>query len=46
MRRRAGIPGEGVFTIVEEKEGRGSGAGWGRLKSGAEWISLGYAERA
>lgn len=29
----------GVYTIVEEK------AGWGKLKSGAGWISLKYTER-
>lgn len=31
--------GIGVFTIIEEKNG------WGRLKSGAGWISLSYAKR-
>lgn len=31
--------GTGVFTIVEEV------SGWGRLKSGAGWIFLGYATR-
>ena len=35
--------GKGVFTIVEVKSGQGSDAGWGRLKSGAGWISLDYA---
>ena len=25
----------GVYTIVEVKDGKGSEAGWGRLKSGA-----------
>lgn len=35
--------GKGVFTIVEVKSGQGSTAGWGRLKSGAGWISLDYA---
>ena len=35
--------GKGVFTIVEVKSGKGSTAGWGRLKSGAGWISLDYA---
>ena len=34
--------GKGVFTIVEVKSGKGSTAGWGRLKSGAGWISLDY----
>lgn len=37
--------GVGVFTIVETKEGTGSKAGWGRLKSGAGWISLDHATR-
>lgn len=35
--------GRGVFTILEVKSGKGSTAGWGRLKSGAGWISLDYA---
>ena len=37
--------GKGIFTIMEVKFGQGSDAGWGRLKSGAGWISLDYAER-
>lgn len=37
--------GKGVFTIVEEKAGTGSTAGWGKLKSGAGWISLDFAEK-
>jgi hypothetical protein len=37
--------GKGVFTITEVKAGKGSSAGWGRLKSGAGWISLDYATR-
>lgn len=37
--------GKGVFTITEVKEGKGSTAGWGKLKSGAGWISLDYATR-
>ena len=37
--------GKGVFTIVEVQSGQGSSAGWGRLKSGAGWISLDYAEK-
>jgi hypothetical protein len=32
----------GIYTIVEVKSGKGSTAGWGRLKSGAGWISLAY----
>ena len=35
----------GCFTIVEVKEGKGSDTGWGRLKSGAGWISLDYCQR-
>lgn len=37
--------GKGVFTIMEVKAGKGSTTGWGRLKSGAGWISLDYATR-
>lgn len=37
--------GKGVFTIVEVKAGQGASAGWGRLKSGAGWISLDCATR-
>ena len=37
--------GVGSFTIVQVKTGKGSTAGWGKLKSGAGWISLDYAER-
>lgn len=32
--------GVGVFTITEVKAGIGSTLGWGKLKSGAGWISL------
>lgn len=32
--------GRGIFTIIEVKNGDGSKSGWGRLKSGAGWISL------
>lgn len=35
----------GVYTIVEVKSGKGSDAGWGRLKSGAGWIALSYAKK-
>lgn len=35
----------GVYTIVEVKEGKGSEKGWGKLKSGAGWISLDFADR-
>ena len=37
--------GVGVFTIMEVRSGKGSTAGWGKLKSGAGWISLDYAAR-
>lgn len=37
--------GVGVFTIVEVREGKGSDAGWGRLKSGAGWIALDFCQR-
>lgn len=37
--------GVGVFTILEVQPGKGSTAGWGRLKSGAGWISLDYATK-
>ena len=36
--------GIGIFTIVETKSGPGSNKGWGKLKSGAGWISLDYAK--
>ena len=36
---------KGVFTIMEVQSGQGSDSGWGRLKSGAGWISLDYATR-
>lgn len=37
--------GVGVFTIVDEAKGPGSVKGWGKLKSGAGWISLDYATK-
>lgn len=37
--------GKGVFTAVAESTGKGSDKGWIKLKSGAGWISLDYAER-
>ena len=37
--------GKGVFTIVEVSNGTGSDSGWGKLKSGAGWISLDYATK-
>ncbi|MEY8575273.1 hypothetical protein AALD01_12930 [Oscillospiraceae bacterium 21-37] len=37
--------GAGVFTITEVKDGPGSAKGWGRLKSGAGWIALDFAQK-
>lgn len=37
--------GKGTFTITEVKSGNGSKKGWGKLKSGAGWISLDYATK-
>lgn len=37
--------GKGVFTITEVKEGKGSESGWGKLLSGAGWISLDFAKK-
>lgn len=37
--------GIGIFTIMEVRSGQGSTAGWGRLKSGAGWISLDFTVR-
>lgn len=37
--------GKGVFTIVKESKGVGSTRGWGKLKSGAGWISLDYTTK-
>ena len=36
--------GKGVFIIVAESDGQGASK-WGKLKSGAGWISLDYAKR-
>ena len=36
--------GKGVFTIVEEAAGQGASR-WGKLKSGAGWISLDYTHK-
>ena len=34
----------GIYTIIEESDGAGA-TKWGKLKSGAGWISLDYAKR-
>ncbi len=38
------IRDRGVYTIVEEKTGKGASL-WGKLKSGAGWISLDYVKK-
>lgn len=40
----AGYIKPGVYTIVEEADGKGA-TRWGKLKSGAGWISLDYAKK-
>ena len=37
---------KGTYTIAEVSSGKGSKKGWGKLKSGAGWISLDYASKA
>ena len=39
-----GFCSAGVYTIIEESNGAGA-TKWGKLKSGAGWISLDYAKR-
>ena len=39
------VTGPGKFTIVKESKGKGSKTGWGKLKSGAGWISLDYTKK-
>ena len=42
---RTGVfTGIGIFTIVKVSQGAGADKGWGKLKSGAGWISLDYCE--
>lgn len=36
--------GKGIFTIVQESKGEGATL-WGKLKSGAEWISLDFVKK-
>ena len=38
------INGGGIYTIVAESTGTGA-TKWGKLKSGAGWISLDYASK-
>lgn len=39
------IKDKGVYTIIAESSGSGSTKGWGKLKSGAGWISLDYCTK-
>lgn len=39
------IRDQGTYTIVAESSGMGSDKGWGKLKSGAGWISLDYVNK-
>lgn len=39
------IKDKGIYTIVEEKAGKGATKGWGKLKSGMGWISLDYCTK-
>lgn len=34
-----------AYTIVKEQSGKGSDKGWGKLKSGAGWVSLDYMQK-
>jgi hypothetical protein len=45
FRKTGECTGTGVFTITEIQNGKGSKTGWGKLKSGAGWISLDYASK-
>ncbi len=42
--RTGRFTGKGVFTIVEESKGTGATL-WGKLKSGAGWVSLDFAKK-
>ena len=42
--KAAGIRDHGVYTIVAESTGTGA-TKWGKLKSGAGWISLDYTKK-
>ena len=43
--RTGSYTGIGIFTIVDVQSGQGSNSGWGKLKSGAGWISLDYCKK-
>ena len=39
------IRDKGTYTIVAESKGQGATKGWGKLKSGAGWISLDFVKK-
>lgn len=39
------IRDKGTYTIVAESKGQGSTKGWGKLKSGAGWVSLDFVKK-
>ncbi len=39
------ITDKGIYTIVAESKGQGATKGWGKLKSGAGWISLDFVKK-
>lgn len=43
--RTGQFTGKGIFTIVSTAKGKGSDSGWGKLKSGAGWISLDFTTK-
>lgn len=43
--KNGSIKDKGVYTIVAEQSGKGATKGWGKLKSGAGWISLDYCTK-
>lgn len=43
--RTGEFTGKGTFTITRISDGQGSDTGWGKLKSGAGWISLDFAKK-
>ena len=42
---RGTIRDQGIYTIVDSSKGSGANKGWGKLKSGAGWISMDYVKK-
>lgn len=42
---KVGVIAPGVYTITDTVAGKGSSAGWGKLKSGVGWISLDFVKK-